>query len=403
MRTLRTFVWLLLLAGTALAQFTTVTGTVVDPNGLPYAFGTITPLLVIPSGAGSPTLNGSPYSPPTGPTGLGMNGSFTLNLGDNTVLLPANTKWNFTVCSGVGTVQPAIGTGSQCFTLAAPITISGASQSITANLNAVALALTVPGIAGAVVSVGATAPITSSGGVNPNIGCATCLTTSTGILTNPAGSQTIQGPATNSALILLGSPGVSSQQLEIHNAFSAGLNIFTHSNTSFRGPTLTFNRSDGTQAAPTAVTINQQLAYVSFLGYDGTNYSIAAQIVGQADENFVAGTNLGSHIDVFATPTASATPLIAATFTGTKVQVGATLQFVTPRIQITGSGTVPAAGYIALGTTTVGALPAAAAGNVGEIIKVNDSTAIAAEGQTCVGSGAVSALAFSNGTVWKCF
>jgi len=66
-------------------------------------------------------------------------------------------------------------------------------------------------------------------------------------------------------------------------------------------------------------------------------------------------------------------------------------------------GTTPASGYTALGTTTVGALPAAAAGNAGQIIKVSDSTSIASEGQTCVGSSTNTALAFSNGSVWKCF
>lgn len=52
---------------------------------------------------------------------------------------------------------------------------------------------------------------------------------------------------------------------------------------------------------------------------------------------------------------------------------------------------------------TVASLPAAAAGNAGQMRIVSDSTAIAAEGQTCVGGGAVTALAFSNGSVQKCF
>jgi hypothetical protein len=132
---------LLLISTAALAQFTTVTGTVVDPNGLAYAFATITPLLVLPGNV-SPTLNGQTYLPPTQPTGLSITGFFTMRLADNTVLLPGGTTWNFTVCSGAGTVQPAIGKGPVCFTLAAPITISGASQDISANLNAVAVALT---------------------------------------------------------------------------------------------------------------------------------------------------------------------------------------------------------------------------------------------------------------------
>jgi hypothetical protein len=50
----------------------------------------------------------------------------------------------------------------------------------------------------------------------------------------------------------------------------------------------------------------------------------------------------------------------------------------------------------------VSALPSAAA-NTGKMMVVTDSTAISAEGQTCVGSGTAIALAFSNGTIWKCF
>jgi len=125
----------------ALAQFTTVTGTVLDPHSVPYALGTITPTLV---SNGTPTLNGLPYTPPTQPVGLDKNGFFSFNIADNTQLQPAGTKWNFMVCSAVGTTQPVVGTGSQCFTLPNPLTISGATQNIGANLTAVAPALTVP-------------------------------------------------------------------------------------------------------------------------------------------------------------------------------------------------------------------------------------------------------------------
>ena len=133
--------FILLLVGSAAAQFTTVSGTVTDPNGLPYAKGTITPTLVLPGGT-SPTLNGFAYSPPTQPVGLDLAGSFTMRLGDNTVLQPSLTQWTFLVCSALGTVQPAEGTGPNCFT-AGPLTISGASQSITTQLLAAA-ALTTP-------------------------------------------------------------------------------------------------------------------------------------------------------------------------------------------------------------------------------------------------------------------
>ena len=52
--------------------------------------------------------------------------------------------------------------------------------------------------------------------------------------------------------------------------------------------------------------------------------------------------------------------------------------------------------------TTVGALGSAAT-NSGVMKSVTDSTVVAAEGQTCVGGSGTPALAFSNGTIWKCF
>jgi len=136
---------LLLSSSLSWAQFTAVSGTVVDPNGLPYAYGTITPVLVT-SGTPIFTASNQPYTPPTQSTGLYSNGSFLVQLADNTTLSPGGTQWNFTVCSAVGTVQPSVGQGPVCFTLAAPITISGASQNISANLQAAALALIRSGV-----------------------------------------------------------------------------------------------------------------------------------------------------------------------------------------------------------------------------------------------------------------
>lgn len=49
--------------------------------------------------------------------------------------------------------------------------------------------------------------------------------------------------------------------------------------------------------------------------------------------------------------------------------------------------------------TTVAALPAAAAGNVGQIKRVSDANAPAV-GSTVAGGGAAPALVWSNGTAW---
>ncbi len=55
------------------------------------------------------------------------------------------------------------------------------------------------------------------------------------------------------------------------------------------------------------------------------------------------------------------------------------------------------------GASTVAQLPAASVNNAGQMRVVTDSTAIAAEGQTCAGSSTNTALAFSSGAAWKCF
>lgn len=134
--------FVLLYAPLALGQFTLVTGTVVDPNAVPYALGTVTATLIT-SGTPKFTATGNLYFPPSQATGLNSVGHFLVQLADNTQLTPSGTQWSFQVCSAVGTVQPAFGTGPQCFT-AGPITISGSSQDITTTLHAAAVALTLP-------------------------------------------------------------------------------------------------------------------------------------------------------------------------------------------------------------------------------------------------------------------
>jgi hypothetical protein len=140
------------LLGSAAAQFTTVTGTVTDPNGLPYAFGTIASVIVA---SGTPVFssNSQPYFQPTQATGLDKNGVFVVRLADNTQISPGGSTWTFTVCSAVGTVQPSFGKGPICFVVTGA-SISGASQDIGATLRAAAPALTANfGSSGAITSV----------------------------------------------------------------------------------------------------------------------------------------------------------------------------------------------------------------------------------------------------------
>jgi hypothetical protein len=85
----------------------------------------------------------------------------------------------------------------------------------------------------------------------------------------------------------------------------------------------------------------------------------------------------------------------------------APVQYAAPTVTGTGSTIVNATGayapFFQAPPITVSQLPAAAAGNAGQMRRVTDSTEISSEGQKCAGGGSSAALAFSNGKVWKCF
>jgi hypothetical protein len=129
---------LALLPAAGYAQnFTAVSATIVDPNGIPYSNATIQAQLV-PTGT-TPTLNGvqvASFSSASANTA----GTFSMTLASNAALSPGGTQWQFTV-NETG-VPPPFGKGPQSFV--ATITISGASQSISTTLNAAATALTQP-------------------------------------------------------------------------------------------------------------------------------------------------------------------------------------------------------------------------------------------------------------------
>jgi hypothetical protein len=128
---------LLLASSLAAAQFTLVTATVVDPNGTPYALGTVSAQLI--TNGVTPTLNGLGFSMSSGPANLDTTGSFTMSLVSNTAMVPTGLHWQFTVCSSAGSIPPAGGNGPVCFT--ALVSVTGANQNISSILDALAPAL----------------------------------------------------------------------------------------------------------------------------------------------------------------------------------------------------------------------------------------------------------------------
>lgn len=141
----------------AFGQTTQVSGTVVDPNGIPYGGGKISAQLSAPgatvtinnqqqcisAGAGNAPCK-LPIQGTAGPASLDANGHFSMAIYSNTSINPAGTTWAFTVSISPA-VLPPWGTGQQSFQVT--LTITGATQDISANLNAMAPVLVVVPIA----------------------------------------------------------------------------------------------------------------------------------------------------------------------------------------------------------------------------------------------------------------
>jgi hypothetical protein len=146
-----------LLPSSLRAQTTLVTGTVVDPNGLPYSGAQLKAQLSLAGASvtGQPTVTVSsqaqcisagagnapcqvPFSGTAGPVTLDNSGNIPgggINLQTNSLITPAGTTWTISVTISPGITPPA-GTGPQSFSVA--LTIAGATQDIGAALNALA-------------------------------------------------------------------------------------------------------------------------------------------------------------------------------------------------------------------------------------------------------------------------
>jgi hypothetical protein len=135
---------LLLLPTSAKAQtYTAIAGTIVDPNGLPYAGALVTFSLTPHSGQATITpckVSPCPVAIP-GTAQADATGTFTVTLLANGSILPAGTQWV------LGVTEPGVplpwGTGPQQFTYT--FTASGASQNLSAAMSALAPALTMQG------------------------------------------------------------------------------------------------------------------------------------------------------------------------------------------------------------------------------------------------------------------
>lgn len=119
---------------------TAVTGTILDPQGIPYAGGTVTATLIGTSGGATPTVTAT-GAPVVGTPVASMNGSGVFNMGliANGSITPASTTYTFRFCAPA--IQgPLAGITQSCFTITG-VTIAGASQDLSATANASSVSL----------------------------------------------------------------------------------------------------------------------------------------------------------------------------------------------------------------------------------------------------------------------
>lgn len=179
----------LLLCGSGHAQSTAVSATVQDSNGVPYSFCTVQATLVLVGGApvpSGPTFGVNQPVPTPVAANCDVNGTFLMGLIENTLIDPAGTVWQFR--TNAAGAAPPIGTGPQSFTVG-NVSVAGASQDISAALNAAAPRLTTIGV-GSISSVfGLTGAVCAAGADGQVLGWAggTCQWQATGV---PVNAQT---------------------------------------------------------------------------------------------------------------------------------------------------------------------------------------------------------------------
>ena len=116
------------------------------------------------------------------------------------------------------------------------------------------------------------------------------------------------------SLSLIGDSG-NAATIEIHNAFSVGEDIYTHSATAFRGPALNMYRSRGTQASPTTVSAGDALGYWNFGAYDTSAYAASFILTCLATETWTTGAH-GTTMQIKNCLSGATSPSAAITING---------------------------------------------------------------------------------------
>jgi hypothetical protein len=210
-------------AGTAGISITgnaaTITGSVTQTQvtGLGAALALLAPLA-------SPTLTGVPAAP--------------------------------TATAGTNTTQIA----TTAFVLGQGFLTTNAVTSVAGKIGAVTL---VASDVGAMGGVGYTVP---------------GYTVSSGVYVDSSGNLQCSAALTATAATTATNHGNETPIYHYGNVLGGGPTYYAHSDTYYRGPTVNFARSGGTQGSPTATLSTQYIGNINWSAYNGTSYSNVASI-----------------------------------------------------------------------------------------------------------------------------
>lgn len=149
---MRNFLWLLLLVGAAHGQVVQITGTVLDPNNVPYQNGSGVAVLVPQNQTW--IINGTnPVPSPIPIAQLDSFGKFSISLTNTSLITPssASPQWQFSFCSSKAVINPPI-----CFTMT-PMALTS-SQDISTQIQAQSAVL--PSSSSGLSSLTTTSPLT---------------------------------------------------------------------------------------------------------------------------------------------------------------------------------------------------------------------------------------------------
>ncbi len=155
---------------------------------------------------------------------------------------------------------------------------------------------------------------------------------------NSSGNVGIGTTAPTSALTLASTSLSTAAQLEIHNVSAVGAELYTHSDTGFRAPTVLLNRSGGTQSSPTAVPNSYRLGYFQLGGYNGSTYLPSAEMSAIASQNWTSSA-MGTDLFFSTTANGSTSPSERLRITQAG-NVGIGIALPTERLHVAGNALV---------------------------------------------------------------